>query len=234
MSETVPRPTAEYIAQMFGAIADRYDLMNHVMTLWQDQRWRRQAVEVTGVRPGACALDVATGTADLAVELARAVQPGGSVVGVDIAAPMLALARKKAMARGLPIVFELADALKLPFENDRFDTVTCGFGLRNFGNRPGGLREMVRVVRPNRRVIILELTPPTSQLARRYMDNVVPRLGQLIAGAREAYTYLPESVHSFPDAVSLGQMMQESGLKDVTYRLFNFGTVALHWGTKPA
>lgn len=222
----------EYIAKMFGAIADRYDLMNRVMTLWQDQRWRRQAVESTGVLPGAHVLDVATGTGDLAFELAGAVSPGGSVIGLDLVEAMLELARRKAAGRGLPVAFEQGDVRQLPFEDNRFDAVTSAFGLRNFDDRPAALREMTRVLRPGRRLVILELTPPKNVLARQYMDEIVPRLGQLIAGAREAYTYLPESVREFPDAPALGHMMQQAGLRQVTYRLLNFGTIALHWGNK--
>lgn len=233
MADPATTPGREYVAQMFGAIADRYDLMNRVMTFWQDQRWRRQTVEVTGVRPGATGLDVATGTGDLAIELARAVAPAGSVIGLDFSAPMLAHARRKAAGSGLPLAFELGEAERLPYEENRFDAVTCGFGLRNFQDRDAALREMIRVLRPGRRVAILELTPPANPLARRYMDDVVPLLGHWLAGAREAYTYLPHSVHDFPEAERLGRMLQAAGARDVTYRLLNFGTIALHWGTKP-
>jgi demethylmenaquinone methyltransferase/2-methoxy-6-polyprenyl-1,4-benzoquinol methylase len=232
MTEPARTPTEVYVRQMFGDIADRYDLMNRVMTLWQDQRWRRQAVEVAGIGSGAAALDVATGTGDLAFELVRAAGPAGTVVGLDFAEPMLAHARRKAAALQLPVAFERGDALSLPYEDDRFDAVTCGFGLRNFEDRQLGLREMTRVVRPGGRVVILELTPPANPLAKRYMDDVVPRLGQFLAGQREAYTYLPQSAHSFPSAMTLGRMMQDAGLRQVTYRLLNFGTIALHWGTK--
>jgi demethylmenaquinone methyltransferase/2-methoxy-6-polyprenyl-1,4-benzoquinol methylase len=233
MSRQLSNPTREFVAQMFGAIADRYDLMNRVMTLWQDQHWRRQAAEITGVRAGASALDIATGTGDLAIQLAKSVYPGGSVIGLDVTAAMLDLARQKAAARNLPIVFEQGDALELPYEDNRFDAVTCGFGLRNFEDRSRALREMARVVRSGRRVVILELTPPRNPVARAYMDEVVPRLGQWIAGQREAYTYLPASVHEFPDPVALAHALQAAGLADVTYRLLNMGTIAIHWGTKP-
>lgn len=234
MSEPSITPQREYIARMFGAIADHYDLMNWVMTLGQDQRWRRDAAEVAGLRPGNLALDVATGTGDLAFELARQVQPGGAVVGVDFAEPMLEIARRKARHRGLPASFEMADALSLPYRDSSFHAVTCGFGLRNMEDRPAALREMARVTRPGGRVVILELTPPRNALARQYMDEVLPRLGHLLARAREAYTYLPQSAHAFPDPETLGRAMQEAGLRSVTYRLLNFGTVALHWGTRPA
>ena len=234
MSDPWLTPRREYVARMFGAIADHYDLMNWVMTLGQDQRWRRQAAEVARLAPGNLALDVATGTGDLAFELARCVQPCGAVVGVDFAEPMLAIARRKARHRGLPVSFEAADALALPYRDSSFHVVTCGFGLRNMEDRLAGLREMTRVTRPGGRVVILELTPPRNALARQYMDEVLPRLGQLLARAREAYTYLPESAHAFPNPDTLWRVMQDAGLRSVTYRLLNFGTVALHWATKPA
>ena len=221
-----------YIAQMFGAIADHYDLMNWVMTLGQDQRWRRQAADAAEVRNGDVVLDVATGTGDLAFEMAKRIAPKGHVVGLDFAEPMVDIARHKSAQRALPVSFEIADALALPYDDSAFDAVTCGFGVRNFEDREAALREMTRVVRPGRRVVVLELTPPENVLARTYMDEVVPRLGDVIARARAAYSYLPESVKDFPDPVALGKMMQTAGLRQVKYRLLNFGTVALHWGEK--
>lgn len=218
---------------MFGAIADQYDLMNWVMTMGQDQRWRRHAADAAALQPGNSALDVATGTGDLAIELAQRVAPDGHVTAVDFSEPMLAHARRKFDSRGLPIIFELGDALKLRYSDGSFDGVTCGFGLRNLEDRQVGLNEMARVSRPGARVVILELTSPANPLARRYMEDVVPRLGQMIARAREAYTYLPESVQDFPDAHTLGRMMQAAGLRKVAFRLLNFGTIALHWGIKP-
>lgn len=218
---------------MFGAIADRYDLMNRVMTLGMDQRWRRQAAHAANLSPGESVLDVATGTGDLAFELVKYVQPGGTVTGVDFVPEMLALARRKAADRDLPVTFQEADALALPFPDNTFHAATCGFGVRNFADRERGLAEMTRVVRAGGRVVILEMTPPQNDLARRYMTEVVPRLGQMLARARDAYTYLPESAQAFPDAETLGRMLQTAGLRKVTYRLLNFGTVALHWGTKP-
>lgn len=218
---------------MFGAIADRYDLMNWVMTLGQDQRWRRQAADVANLRSGSSALDVATGTGDLAIELAERVQPDGHVVAIDFSDPMLDIARRKFYDRDIPLILERGDALKLHFPDNSFDAATCGFGIRNVEDRQLALREMTRVVRFGGRVVILELTPPNNPLARRYMDEIVPRLGQWIAQARDAYTYLPESVQEFPDAETLGRMMQEAGLRSVTYRYLNFGTIALHWGLKP-
>ena len=223
-----------YVSEMFGAIADRYDVMNFVMTFGQDQRWRRDAVEAAAVKPGDSVLDVATGTGDLAFELASRVAPSGNVIGVDFSEPMLQLARRKSTGRRLPVSFLEGDALDLAFSDNSFAGATCAFGLRNLDDRLRGLQEMARVVMPGRRVVVLELTPPANPFARQYMDHVIPRLGGLLARARDAYTYLPESVSEFPDAATLGAMMQAAGLRAVTYRYLNFGTVALHWGTKPA
>jgi demethylmenaquinone methyltransferase/2-methoxy-6-polyprenyl-1,4-benzoquinol methylase len=223
----------EYVLKMFGAIAERYDLMNRVMTLGQDVRWRREAADAAAVAPGQSALDIATGTGDMALELAGRVAPNGHVVGIDFSPEMLEIARQKVSQTGLPVVFEQADALALPYPDTSFDAATCAFGVRNFEDRQKGLGEMARVTRSGGRVVILELTPPKNSLARLYMDQVVPRLGELIARAREAYTYLPESVQQFPDAVVLGRMMYFAGLTDVKYRLLNVGTIAIHWATKP-
>ena len=234
MSKPWAGDRSRYVAEMFGAIAGHYDLMNWVMTLGQDQRWRRQAAEVAELHPGRHALDVATGTGDLALELAKAVTPSGHIIGIDVAEPMLTIARRKIDGKNLPIAFEIGNALEISYPEDHFDAVTCAFGLRNVDDRARALSEMARVATPGGRVVILELTPPTNPLARRYMDEVVPRLGGVIARARQAYTYLPESVHDFPKAEMLGRMMQQAGLRQVTYRLLNFGTVALHWGTKAA
>jgi demethylmenaquinone methyltransferase/2-methoxy-6-polyprenyl-1,4-benzoquinol methylase len=217
---------------MFGAIADHYDLMNWVMTFGQDQRWRRQAADVAALEPGASALDVATGTGDLAFELARRVGENGTVVGVDFSQPMLTIAQKKATIRRIHVGFEAADALHLPYPPNTFNAVTCAFGVRNIEERPAALSEMARVARSGGKVVILELTSPSNPLARKYMDDVIPRLGALIARAREAYTYLPASVQEFPGPQEFGRMMQNASLRGVTYRLLNFGTVALHWGTK--
>lgn len=231
MSKPWADSRSEYVGRMFGAIADHYDLMNRIMTLGRDIRWRQQAADVARIGPGSQVLDVATGTGDLAFELASRVRPGGRVVGLDFAAPMLRQAERKAAGRDLPVTFLAGDALNLPFDTNSFDATTCAFGLRNVDDRQRALNEMARVTRPGGRVVILELTPPRNALARRYMDDVVPRLGQVLARAREAYTYLPQSVQEFPGPEKLAHVMQAAHLQRVTYRLLNFGTVALHWGT---
>src|SRR5579859_2502988 len=164
---------------MFDRIAGLYDRMNSVMTAGLHHQWRRRAADLAGLAPGGRALDVATGTGDLAFELARRVGPSGSVVASDFAERMLSLARAKASAAGVENVrFEAANALALPYEDDGFDAATVGFGARNFADLDQGLREMTRVVRPGGRVVVLEITtpqrPPLSTFFRLWFDRVVP------------------------------------------------------------
>src|SRR3954468_7927515 len=184
---------------MFDRIAGVYDLMNSVMTAGLHHRWRARAADMAALRPGDRALDVATGTGDLAIELSRRVAPAGEVIGSDFSERMLELARAKAP----DIRFELGNALDLEYPDDSFDAATVGFGARNFSDLPAGLSEMARVVRPGGRVVVLELTtptrPPLSWFFRLWFDSVVPQLGRL-AGDPDAYSYLPSSVRRFPDA----------------------------------
>jgi demethylmenaquinone methyltransferase/2-methoxy-6-polyprenyl-1,4-benzoquinol methylase len=218
---------------MFDRIASVYDLMNSVMTAGLHHRWRSRAADLAAVGPGDRALDVATGTGDLAVELGRRVGPQGEVIGSDFSEKMLELARAKAPA----IAFEQANALALPYEDDSFDAATVGFGARNFSDLPQGLREMTRVVRPGGRVVILEITtperPPLSLFFRLWFDRVVPMLGRF-AGDPDAYTYLPSSVRRFPNARGLGAAMAAVGLVDVRWVLTAGGIIAIHAGTVEA
>jgi demethylmenaquinone methyltransferase/2-methoxy-6-polyprenyl-1,4-benzoquinol methylase len=241
---------------MFDRIAGVYDLMNTAMTAGLHHRWRALAAEQAGVGPGSRVLDVATGTGDLALELARRVSPGGEVVGSDFAEGMLERARTKADRRRAPVIpsFEWGDALELPYAEDSFDAATVGFGARNFDDLAAGLREMVRVVKPGGRVVVLEITTPTRQpLSLFYgvwFDRMVPAIGRL-AGAlsakrprssaaeapgsvAEAYTYLPNSVKRFPSPDSLAAELQRAGLSEIRYRLLAGGIVAIHAGTVPA
>jgi demethylmenaquinone methyltransferase/2-methoxy-6-polyprenyl-1,4-benzoquinol methylase len=177
---------------------------------------------------------VATGTGDLALELARVVNPGGEVVGVDFSDRMLELARAKAQAQSAAEVrFEAANALSLPFPDDSFDAATVGFGARNFSQLERGLREMARVVRPGGRVVVLEITtpqrPPLSTFFELWFDRVVPLLGRL-AGDAQAYSYLPNSVKRFPSPEALAAAMWRNGMSQVRYLVTAGGIVALHVG----
>jgi demethylmenaquinone methyltransferase / 2-methoxy-6-polyprenyl-1,4-benzoquinol methylase len=220
----------EQVQAMFDRIARVYDLMNSVMTVGLHQRWRERAADMAVLARGDSALDVATGTGDLAIALAERVGPEGRVVGSDFSERMLELAREKAPA----LEFETANALDLPYEDDSFDAATVGFGARNFSDLAGGLREMTRVVRPGGRVVVLEITtptrPPLSGFFRLWFDRLVPLLGR-VAGDPDAYSYLPNSVRRFPDARGLGAAMTAVGLVDVRWLITAGGIIAIHAGT---
>ncbi|MGO9819120.1 MAG: bifunctional demethylmenaquinone methyltransferase/2-methoxy-6-polyprenyl-1,4-benzoquinol methylase UbiE [Solirubrobacteraceae bacterium] len=223
---------------MFDRIAGVYDLMNGVMTAGLHHQWRRRAADLARVGPGDRVLDVATGTGDLALELAGRVGPAGTVVGADFSDRMLALARAKAIDAGLETVrFEQANALALPYANDEFDAATVGFGARNFSTLRQGIAEMARVVKPGGRVVILEITtpqrPPLSTFLEAWFDHVVPTLGRL-AGDADAYSYLPDSVRRFPLPEELAATMWDCGLRSVRYILTAGGIIALHVGDAPA
>ncbi len=220
------------VRAMFDRIARVYDLMNAVMTAGMHQRWRERAVDLAGVRPGARALDVATGTGDLAVALERRVGAGGEVVASDFSERMLELARAKAPN----VRFEWANALDLSYPDASFDAATVGFGARNFADLGRGIAEMARVVRPGGRVVVLEITtperPPLSWFFRLWFDRAVPLLGRA-AGDPDAYSYLPGSVRRFPGAAALAAELAGAGLVDVRWVLTAGGIIALHVGTVP-
>ena len=222
------------VRSMFDRIADRYDLMNSVMTAGLHHRWRARAVDLSRLAEGQAGLDVCCGTGDLALELKRRVGPAGSVVGLDFSEAMLERARAKAHGRGLDVKYELGNALELPHPDSSFDVATAGFGVRNLADVGRGIAEMARVVRPGGHVVVLEITtpkrPPLSWFYRVWFDRVVPALGTL-AGQRDAYSYLPNSVRRFPDAPRLAAVMREAGLSDVDYTLLAGGIVAVHVGT---
>jgi demethylmenaquinone methyltransferase/2-methoxy-6-polyprenyl-1,4-benzoquinol methylase len=219
---------------MFDRIAGRYDLLNSVMTAGLHHSWRVRAADRAEVGPGDSVLDVCCGTGDLAFELASRVSPGGRVVGCDFSEPMLDLAREKAAKAGAESVrFEWADALQLPYDAGRFDAVTVGFGVRNFADRELGLREMARVLRPGGRLVVLEFTepqrPPFSTFYSLWFDRIVPVLGRL-TNDPEAYSYLAESVHSFPDPPGLAAKMDAAGLQRIQWLLMAGGILAIHSG----
>lgn len=223
------------VSAMFDRIVGRYDLMNRVMTGGRDVAWRRLAAQ-TAVGSGADrALDVATGTGDLALDLLDA--GAKSVTGIDFAPQMVLAAREKVSA-GQPVTFMVGDALHLPFADDQFDACTVSFGLRNMENYQAAVTEMTRVLRPGGRFVCLELTPYRKPVLGRafslYFNRVVPLVGGLLSGDREAYSYLPASVDGFPDTSSLAGMMVRAGQIDVKWKLLGGGTVALHKGVKDA
>lgn len=221
------------VRAMFDRIAGVYDRMNSVMTAGMHHHWRSRAADLAAVGPGDAVLDVATGTGDLALELARRVGPTGVVIGSDFSEQMLALARVKAP----DLTWELGNALELAYDSDRFDAVTVGFGARNFSDLDQGLREMTRVAKPGGRVVVLEITtptrPPLSSFYSAWFDRVVPMIGR-VAGDADAYTYLPNSVKRFPGPHELAQRLDAAGLQDIRYLLTAGGIIAIHVGHKPA
>lgn len=221
------------VQAMFDRVARVYDRMNAVMTAGLDRSWRSRAADLARVEPGDPVLDVATGTGDLAVELRRRVGPSARVVGLDFSEGMLDLAREKAP----DIDFVQGSALELPYSDGEFAAASVGFGARNFSDLARGLREMVRVVRPGGRVVVLEITtpqkPPLSWFFRLWFDSLVPSLGKL-AGDSDAYTYLPSSVRRFPGPAELGAELSRAGLADVGWVITAGGIIALHHGTVPS
>jgi demethylmenaquinone methyltransferase/2-methoxy-6-polyprenyl-1,4-benzoquinol methylase len=236
MDVTTPaRPTT--VARMFGRIAPRYDLLNTLMTFGMDADWRRRAVTAAAPPPDGRALDVGTGTGSLALALAAAM-PRGQVVGVDFAAPMVTRAPARAAAAGLGarVAVALADGLHLPFADATFDCVTSAFVIRNVVDHQQAFAEQARILRPGGRVVCLELTrarrPIFRSLFRWYFHRWVPLLGGLIAGDAAAYTYLPQSVDSFPSPLAVADLMRGVGLTRVRHELLGIGTVALHVGVR--
>lgn len=218
---------------MFGRIVGRYDLMNTLMTGGMDRRWRGTAVRMSQPR-GAVALDVATGTGELALELAR--QGARRVVALDFCGPMLDSAARKTSALRPAVHLVAGDALALPFADGSFDRVINGFLLRNLADLRLGLREMARVLKPGGLAVCLEITHPPSRLFgalfRPFFYRFVPMLGAAVAGDFRAYSYLPSSLTPFPDAPHLAEIMRESGFDRVSYRYLSFGAVAVHVGEK--
>jgi demethylmenaquinone methyltransferase/2-methoxy-6-polyprenyl-1,4-benzoquinol methylase len=211
------------VRAMFDRIAGVYDVMNSVMTAGLHHAWRARAVDLAEVGPGSRALDVATGTGDLAIALAAR---GAEVVGSDFSEGMLSRARAKAPQ----LTFEWGDARDLSYDDDSFDAATVGFGARNFGDLDAGLREMARVVRPGGKVVVLDFTtptkPPLSTFFSIWFDRIVPLLGRF----DDAYTYLPASVKRFPEPRALAGRMVDAGLTDVRWLLTAGGIVHMHHG----
>lgn len=223
---------------MFDAIASRYDRVNRIVSLGLDQGWRRRTVAALGVPQGGRVLDLATGTADLAIAIAEA-HPTADVVGSDPSRNMLAIGRTKVTARQLDgrVVLEEADAVALPYPDESFDGVSMAFGIRNVPDRPRALREALRVLRPGGRLAILELSEPRAgalaHLARFHVHTVVPTVGAWLSGARE-YRYLERSIAAFPPADEFVQTIAEAGFEDARAEGLTFGVVHLYTARRPA
>lgn len=220
---------------MFGRIASRYDLMNRLMTAGQDVRWRRIVIEEANLPPGGKLLDIATGTGEIAQEGLRQ-NPGILSVGGDFTMEMMLIGKQD--PNRLAIRWVGADTLALPFPDETFDAVTSGFLMRNVIDVPGAFQEQMRVTKPGGRIIVLESSPPKNNILkpaiRFHLNHIIPTLGRLVSGEREAYSYLPDSTQQFQEPESLAMIMSQAGLIDVQFRMFMFGTVAIHVGQRHA
>ena len=224
---------AEYVQEMFARIAGRYDTMNRLMTFGQDVRWRQTVIRLANLPVGGRLLDIATGTGDIADEGRRQV-PGLRAVGGDFTIEMMRAGRRLPGRAG--IEWTAADTLALPFPDNTFDGVTSGFLMRNVIDVPGAFREQWRVTKPGGRVVVLESSPPKDNLLkpfiRMHLNYVIPTLGRLVTGERDAYRYLPDSTQAFQGPEQLAETMRAAGFVDVSYQLFMFGTIGIHVGTK--
>jgi len=239
MSEVKDPEFSRRIQTMFSAIAPRYDLLNRTLSLGVDRYWRKRAISRLAGKPGGRYLDIATGTGDLALEyFERGDGAPGRVCGLDFSEAMLQRARGKienrSLTRAVPLVCGTAEAL--PFRDASFDGVSVAFGVRNFADVSAGLREMVRVLRPGARAVILEFSMPREALLREayryYFDRILPRIGRWVSGHPSAYTYLPQSVEQFPVRDEFAALMKQAGFDRVVHRDLTFGIVTLYVGTK--
>ena len=227
-------PKRAYVQRMFKGIAPRYDLLNHLLSLNLDRRWRRRAVDRLAweATPSGTFLDLCAGTLDLAAELGNRVGFAGRVIGADFAQEMLRQGRGKSDRA----VACNADALALPFGDGAFDGATVGFGVRNLMDLDAGLREAARVLKPGARLVILEFTTPRRQPLRGlyllYFRRLLPLIGRLVSKHRDAYSWLPASVGAFPGPEALGARMGEAGFREVRYELLLGGVCAIHVGIR--
>lgn len=237
--ETVPKAEKEQrVAGVFNSVAGRYDLMNDLMSLGIHRFWKFFTTELSGVRPGSRVLDLAGGTGDLALRLARRVGADGEVILSDINASMLAMGRERVINAGLghQIQCVQANAEALPFADDYFDVVTMGFGLRNVTDKDRALQAIFRVLRPGGRLLVLEFSTPQLPALKTVYDwysfNLLPKLGQWVAQDADSYRYLAESIRQHPNQETLRTMMFAAGFQSVRYHNLTGGIVALHLGMK--
>jgi len=231
---------AAHVREMFGRIAPRYDLLNHVLSLDIDKLWRRRVARGFSAAlhdPNASVLDLCCGTGDLAFAFRKEAPGGAKIIGTDFVPEMLDRARAKATAANAAVEFIEADALNLPFAAASFDLVSCAFGFRNLANYECGLNEILRVLKPGGAAAILEFAEPPGKLFgafyRFYFRRVLPLVGGMISGNASAYAYLPSSVSAFPSPEALQMQFERAGFTGVRFERWTGGIVTLHTGTKP-
>jgi len=230
-------PKKEQVAEMFNNISGTYDFLNHFLSLGIDRIWRRKAIDELKALQPKMILDVATGTGDFAFESIARLKPE-KVIGVDISQGMLNIAKKKISDRKLEQVFsvQLGDSEGLHFDDHTFDAITVAFGVRNYENLEKGLADMLRVLKPNGKIVILEFSKPrifpVKQAYHFYFKYITPFFGRLFSKDKKAYSYLPESVAAFPDGEDLTALMEKIGYKNTRYRFLTFGISAIYTGTK--
>ena len=237
--KTVAETEKEHlVADVFHSVADKYDLMNDLMSFGIHRLWKRFTIDCAGVRPGQKILDLAGGTGDLTAKFSRLVGESGEVILADINDSMLKVGREKLRNKGLVnnIRYVQANAENLPFPDNYFDLITIGFGLRNVTHKDQALASMYRALKPGGRLLVLEFSKPTnavmSQLYDFYSFKVLPKMGQLVAKDSDSYQYLAESIRMHPDQETLKAMMESVGFEQVTYHNLTQGVVALHRGFK--
>jgi len=228
---------AKAVRAMFSGIARKYDLLNHLLSLNIDKRWRRLIRENLAevlANDNAFVLDVACGTGDLSLELQKNAK--AKIIGTDFCRPMLEIARDKTQTLGLRVPYIEADAMQLSFADESFDAVSIAFGLRNLSNFQDGLYELRRVLKKGGRLAILEFTTPSIPVFRKlfnlYFTQILPRIGGVVSGSRETYEYLPDSVSKFPDQKLLAAMMRQTGFNGVEFKNLTGGIAAIHTGIK--
>ena len=229
----------EGIGRLFDNIAPDYDRLNHILSLNIDKRWRKKAVrQIADEERPMKVLDVACGTADFTIEIARKVAPGSEVIGVDISEGMMAVGKEKISKAGVAAELSVADCEALPYNENSFDRISVGFGVRNFEHLDIGLKEMFRVLKPEGKLVILELSVPSNAFIRwcykLYFLKILPAVGGLISGDRGAYEYLPASVLRFPAPDKFIQMMKSAGFDTVEHTPFTFGICRMYVGKKSA
>lgn len=236
MAHLTGRERSEYVQDMFGRIAERYNLMNRVMTGGQDVQWRRFVIQQAQLPPQGKLLDLATGTGDIAFEALRRT-PDAQVIGADFALPMMHVGQRDNRF-GEEVQWAGADALRLPFPDNTFDAVVSGYLVRNVIDIAGTLQEQRRILKPGGRIVILDTSPPPNNLLKPlillHLNYIIPLLGRLIGGsaAVDAYTYLPQSTQSFKTPEELAEIMRQNQFEQVNFKRLMFGTMAVHWGEK--